>query len=229
MSPQAKNSQKMRERLTLPSNFDHEKMCQFPPGLHLLDTAYLFSPIPLYTWQRDILAAASMPHSRVVASTPNESGKTSVLAPLFLLGIMLAFPGAMCYTTSGSEQQVKEQLFVNQLMPIVSRFPGWKISTASMTVDAPNGSRLVGYRCVDPGKVEGFHGYMDYDDKGNARYRPCAYFIDECKTVEDPIHNAIRRIDPDFMLALSTPGPSRGWFYSGIDPDDLDQRGLVGH
>jgi hypothetical protein len=228
MSPQAKQSD-LKERLTLPSSFDHSKACQFPAGMHLLDIAYMISPIPLYQWQRDVLCAAAEPHSRVICSTPNESGKTSVLIPIFLLGIMMAFPGAMCYTTSGSEQQVKEQLFVNQLAPVIARFPGWTISTASMTVTAPNGSRLVGYRCVDPGKVEGFHGYMDYDQNGKPRYRPCAYALDESKTIEDPIHNAVRRIDPDFMLSVSTPGASKGWFYSGIDPDDLDQRGLVGH
>ena len=204
--------------------------CQWPKGLHLLDTAYMFSAVPLYQWQMETLNAAAISHSRAIETTPNESGKTSVLGPCFLLGVMLAFPGAMCYATSGSEQQVKEQLFENQLDPLVRTLPGWTISTASMKVTAPNGSRLVGYRCIDPGKVEGFHGYMakrtNRDGSVTEYYRPLAYFTDESKTIEDPISDAIRRIDPDFWLSVSTPGDMSGWLYDGIDPDDLDRRGI---
>jgi len=205
---------------------------KWTPGLHLLDTAHLFSAVPLYQWQIDVLNAVALPHSRVIMSTPNESGKTSVLGPCFLLGVMLAFPGALCYATSGSEQQVKEQLFENQLEPLVKSLPGWTISTASMKVKAPNGSSLLGYKCMDAGKVEGFHGYWANVDKNGRKcapyYRPLAYFTDESKTIADDISSAIRRIDPDFWLSVSTPGDMAGWFYDGIDPDDLDKRGLVG-
>ena len=124
---------------------------------------------------------------------------------------------------------MQEQLFIANLKPIIDRLPGWEISTASMIVTAPNGSRLIGYKCKDSGKAEGFHGYMAEDKDGKPYYRPCIYFLDESKTIEDDIHNAVRRIDPDFMLSTSTPGGSSGWFYSAIDPDDLEERGLLGH
>lgn len=200
---------------------------KWPAGLHLLDTAHWFTPMALYEWQADLLRAAAVSHSRVVDSTPNEAGKTSTVAVCFLLGVMMAWPGAYCYATSGSLEQVQEQLFVNQLEPIVrDHLPGWRCGTGkdNLYVTAPNGSRLRGYRCTDPGKVEGFHGYWAKDRWGRRYYRPCAYHTDECKTIKDDIQQAIRRIDPDFWLASSTPGTMSGWFYQAIDPDDLTLR-----
>ncbi|MHC4704877.1 MAG: hypothetical protein ACYTFQ_30380, partial [Planctomycetota bacterium] len=63
------------------------------------------------------------------------------------------------------------------------------------------------------------------DPRGH--YRPCAYFIDEAKHVENAKEEAVRRIDPDFYLACSTPPTSQhakyNWFWSGIDYDHLEK------
>lgn len=201
----------------------HEQALQWPPGCHPLDQAYLWSPVPLYQWQRDVLVAAARPHSRVALSTANESGKTSILAPIFLLSVMAAFPGARCFAQSGSEQQVKEQLFEEHIVPLVEplKDKGWRLWRGdTMKVQAPNGSTLLCYVCKDPNKVEGFHGHWN---KHTGMYQPCAYLSDESKGIVDPINEAVRRIDPDFWIAMSTPGKMTGWFYEAIDPDQLDE------
>lgn len=198
---------------------------KFPPYFKPSQCAHLWVGHQLYQWQKDILDKAIEPLSRVAISTNNASGKTSTLIPVFGLTCMAAFEGAHVYSTSGSELQVKEQLFISYLEPIIARFPKWRISTAAMTVDAPNGSRWVGYRCKKGGKVEGFHGHWEQTSDRFWRYRPVIYIVDEGKTVEDDIFEAIGRINPDMLLCLSTPGEERGWFYNAIDPDTLENDG----
>jgi len=192
--------------------------------LHPLQQAYLWSGLELYEWQRDVIAEAAMPRSRIAVSTCNESGKTSTVLPIFGLSAMVAFPGCHVFSTSASEQQVKHQLFIAQLEPIVSRLPGWNISTASMYVEAPNGSSWLGYKCKDAGNVEGFHGTWTRDAKGNPKYCPVIYMLDEAKSIGDDIFEAVLRIDPDFMIAISSPGAERGWFYDGVNPQLLERQ-----
>ena len=199
---------------------------EWAAGTHPLDQARYYTPFPLYEWQADDLNAAAIPHSRAVCSTANESGKTSTIIPVFGLSCMTAFPGCRVYSTSGSDRQVKEQLFDQQLRPLIEqewmKRAGWRISVPQMKVTAPNGSSWLGYVCSNALNVEGFHGYWRQDEKtGMMRYFPCVYILDECKSIADEVHEAVRRIDPDFMLALSTPGKENGWFYEAVDPDTL--------
>lgn len=197
----------------------------WPPGLHPLDMAHIFTPNPLYKWQIDFINAFAVSHSRAIMSTNNESGKTSVLAPICILSAMIAFPGAMCYATSGSERQVKEQLFDLHLCGHVSKWEqwGWRIQRSDMKIIAPNGSTCICYVCKKAENVEGFHGYWESAPDGRKIYRPCVYWIDEAKSVPDGVEQAVRRIDPDFLGVVSTPGDMRGFFYEGIDQDNLDR------
>lgn len=195
------------------------------PCTHPVNQARLWFPFPLYEWQHDILCAAARPHSRVIASTCNEAGKTSVVIPCFGLSIMAAFPYATIYSTSASERQVKYQLFEDQLRGIVEQDhmqkAGWSIRTGTeLIVKAPNGSTWLGYVCKDAKNVEGFHGKWKEID-GVTRYCPCVYINDESKGIGDDIREAEKRIDPDFELSLSSPGEESGWFYEGVDPDTL--------
>jgi len=193
--------------------------------LHPLVQARWYFPFKLYEWQADLLKGASQPHSRAATSTANESGKTSSVLPIFGLSAMVAFPGCRVYSTSGSERQVKEQLFDQQLRLLLEqpRFvrAGWSISVPQLRVTAPNGSVWLGYVCKDALNVEGFHGYWRRDGKGRNRYYPCVYLLDECKSIADPVYEAVKRIDPDFEIAVSTPGKESGWFYDAIDPESL--------
>jgi hypothetical protein len=194
---------------------------------HPLNQAHLWTPHPLYPWQIDVIRAFAKPHSRVAVSTCNESGKTSTIAPICLLSAMCAFPGAKVFATSGSERQVREQLFEETLVKLVEPYQdkGWKITKGDrMRIVAPNGSVLLCYVCKKAENVEGFHSKWAIDPNGKPRYEPCIYLLDESKSVADDIHDAVRRIDPDFMIAMSSPGEMDGWFYKAIDPDTLPAR-----
>lgn len=200
---------------------------RFAPGTHPLDQASMYMPYALYEWQADTIAAACLSHSNVALSTANESGKTSSLIPVLGLGIMAAFPGAQVCSTSGDERQVKEQLFEQQLKPMMKKDhmkkAGWTIKTGdSMKVTAPNGSTWLGYVSQRDSTFEGFHSYWREDDAtGEKRYCPLVFIVDESKSVSDGVDEAIGRIDPDFRLNVSTPGVESGWFYEAIGPDTL--------
>jgi len=151
----------------------------------------------------------------------HNSGKSSLLAVIFLFGIAAAFKGAMCHATSGNEEQLRAQLFA--LLKERAMLHGWKVNESQMLITLPNDSTI---RCTvkqDARSVEGFHGYTD----PRGWYRPCAYFIDEAKHVQNAKEEAIRRIDPDFYLACSTPPTSQDieydWFWKGIDYDHLEK------
>ena len=201
---------------------------QWGPGTHPLDQAHYYTPFPLYPWQIDLLNAGARPKSRVIESDCNKSGKTSVIIPVFGFSCMMAFPGCQVLSTSGDSRQVKEQLFEQQLRPLVMQeswqLAGWKIniSDASMKVRAPNGSTWLGYVTGRDTTFEGFHGYKRPDEKtGKQRYCPLIFLVDEAKSTSDSVHDSIRRIDPDFWITLSTPGTASGWFYDGVGPDTL--------
>ena len=214
------------------SNWEIEEALRFAPGTHPFDQVGLYIPFPLYGWQHDALAAAARPKSRCCLATCNFSGKTSIVIPAFGFAIMNAFPGAQILSTSGIAMQVKEQLFEQQLKPLVEqehmKKSGWKIKTGdSCKVTSPNGSTWLGYVTAKDSTFEGFHSYWRKNEKtGEKRYCPLVFLIDEAKSVGDGVHEAIRRIDPDFMIALSTPGTENGWFYEAIAPDTLKSKQL---
>lgn len=185
------------------------------PGTHPIHQARFWTSDPLYEWQREALVAAAMPHSRAIVSTCNEAGKTSTLITIFGFSIMCRFPGASVFSTSASDRQVKFQLFEDNIVPIVQELEpwGWTYTKTNMRVTAPNGSTWMCYVCSDATNVEGFHGKRDR----HGVYHPVAYTIDECKGVHDDVEQAVRRIDPDFMLAVSTPGKDEGFFYEAFE------------
>jgi len=195
-------------------------------GCTMAEQAPLWVPdMPLYDWQMETLVAAQQYHSRALMSSCNESGKTALIAPIFLFSVMAAFPGAFCYATSASERQVMEQLFEIQLIPRAERM-GWEVLRGKGKITAPNGSTCLCYKCTSADNVEGFHGYTDTQMvPGKTIYRPVAYWVDECKKVADDIaFAAARRIDPDFFAGASTPPLNQqGWFFEGISPDHLER------
>ena len=204
----------------------------WPKYLHPVKQAQLWlGNMPLYDWQNDILTAAAIPHSRVACSLANLMGKTSALGIVFLLSVMAAFPGARCYATSGNEEQLRDTLFaiLESIAEKLARYGfEWDAKSTNMRIIAPNGSVSVLYVKQDPKSAEGRHGYWETNQKtGERYYRPLAYFVDEAKHVHNETEKAIRRIDPDFYMALSTPPEQteadKNWFWKGaINQDQLD-------
>ena len=195
----------------------------WPTGSHPVEQAALWiGNAPLYDWQVDALVAGSLPHSRGCISVLNEGGKSVFIAPVFLFSIAATFPRARCYATSGNEEQLFDQLF-SALRKIADRF-GYAVTLSNMKITLPNGSTIMCTVKKEAASVEGKHG--EYDPEIDA-YCPVAYFIDESKHILNDKEFAVRRIDPDFYLAMSTPPTesdmSMKWFWDGIDMDTLDE------
>lgn len=166
--------------------------------------------LSLYPWQVAELNKLELP-GMISTRCCNEAGKTTYLAAPALLWVMACFAGATVVITSGSWRQVKEQLF-----PAISRFapmlPGWDIQDTR--VIAPNGSRLVGFSTDDAGLFEGFHV-----GAGGHAETPLLIIVDEAKSVDEAIFEAIDRCRPTWLWLMSSPGPATGRFYRSHTAD----------
>ena len=181
-------------------------------------------PSLLYPWQLDIINNAAQPRSRVCVSTCNEAGKTAVLVPLLGLSIMVAFPGAVIFSTAGVESQLRDQLFPHleaKTRPYTNAKTGWSISTSDLVLRGPkvNGIQSMwSSRCArDSNTLEGFHSKWIKDDLGIWHYAPVCVIIDEAKSVEEQVFLAAYRIDPDFLFVVSTPGEDSGPFFNAME------------
>ena len=202
-------------------------LARFSTSNHPLMQAPAWSMPELYDWQREILEEAALPGARVAAAFNNAAGKTSILVPLLGLSVMAAFPGATVFSTAGAEPQIKGQLFKylnNILRPYADS--GWAISLSDLTVRAPKirglQSNWVARVPRDAMTMEGYHGSWETDSEGERCWCPVCVIIDEAKSVDQEVFEAAWRIEPDFLLVISTPGEDTGPFFEAVDPDTLD-------
>jgi phage terminase large subunit len=160
--------------------------------------------VKLYDWQRAVLNELELP-GMISVRCCNEAGKTTAIAAPAILWVMGLFPGAQVVVTSGAWRQVRHQLF-----PAVARFrpklPGWDIHDT--TIKSPRGSTCVGFSTDDAGLFEGFHV-----GPGGHRETPLLIIVDEAKSVDEAIFQAIDRCRPTWLLMLSSPGAKTGRFY----------------
>ena len=181
----------------------------FPPGQSPRKQAQDWDTPPLYPWQADVLDELSKLRARVAVSSCNESGKTNIIIPLFGLSIMTAFPGAIVFSTAGAEPQIKDQLWKYleaKLEPYERQ--GWSLTPSDMTILAPKvkiGEHFFRSRWTmrvpkDAKTMQGLHGAFHH-----GVWCPVAVIIDEAHAVEHDIFKSAWRIDPDWLLAISTP------------------------
>lgn len=223
---EAKENAGVREPLRIPYNFT---LWNSP-----LAQREIWGAPKLYEWQEHILRYFSENlNSHAVVSTPNESGKTSVVVPLLGLSCMAAFPGATVYSTAGAEAQIKLQLF-EYLRSFCKPFEksGWEVNQSQLTVLAPSvdgmpRSRWVGRVPRDALTAEGFHSTFEKDEKGRWRFRPLFFIADEAKSLDDPVFEMAYRLRPTWFLALSTPDTSSGPFYRAVGPEEVEVRGVA--
>jgi hypothetical protein len=195
----------------------------------------------LYGWQGAVMDAldpvggGGLP-VKVGLATPNESGKTSVVVRDLIFWHMTNFPGSLVVTISGSNLQIKQQLYPN-IRKALTRFPNWTMRDSNVhEVAAPNGSLCVSFSTDDPGKAEGFHEMDLWANRGDRSLWKAAagqmglelgrdfvlpveksllIVVDEAKSVADEIFTAIERCHPTRMLVASSPhhiNPG-GYFY----------------
>jgi hypothetical protein len=179
----------------------------------------------LYDWQAEVVTAAADFRSRVCVSCCNEAGKTNILIPLLGLSFMCAFPGGTCVSTSGVEEQIRGHLF-KYLDGYIRKYlkpsrDGWNISLSDLTMQGPDvwglRSRWIGRAPKDALTLEGYHSHWKRNDRGEDIFCPVMFIIDEAKTSEQALFEAVWRIDPDFLLVVSTFGPDSGPFFEAME------------
>lgn len=156
--------------------------------------------LPLYEWQEHILWDADMPGA-IAVKAGNGTGKTTNVAAPLALWHAAVFPHSLSIITAGVYRQVKEQLFP-ALRRHAAKFAGWTFNDTD--IEAPNGSRIIGFSTDDPGKFEGWHA----DN--------LLVIVDEAKSVPDAIFEAIERCQPTRFLVMSSPGVCSGFFYEAF-------------
>jgi phage terminase large subunit len=153
----------------------------------------------IYPWQGEAMEAVAqgLPTALLAA---NASGKTKrVIAPL-LLWLLFSFPKAVGKMTSGSWQQIQEQL-----LPTFAEFKprlrglGW--NWLDGWIESPEGGFISVFSTDQPGRAEGFHGTPE---------APLMYIIDEAKSVSDQIFAASDRCTAQYRLFASSTGSPAG-------------------
>jgi len=136
---------------------------------------------------------------------------------------METFPGSMTVTTSGTNRQIKHQLYPNLRLRLKDR-KGWKVrSSNEYSVLAPpdNGSMCVSFSTDDAELAEGFHPidmrgkefnlgvFADQFPKdfvfNPTDNKSLLMIIDEAKSVHEDIYEAFTRCKPTRWLVASTP------------------------
>jgi hypothetical protein len=156
----------------------------------------------LYDWQGECMEAVGqgIPTALLAA---NASGKTRrVIAPL-LLWLLYSFPRAVGKMTSGSWQQIQEQLLpaLDEFKPRLSGL-GW--NWLEGWIETPHGGFISVFSTDRPGRAEGFHGTAE---------APLMYIIDEAKSVDDGIFQASDRCTVQYRLIASSPAGPSGRLY----------------
>lgn len=151
--------------------------------------------------------------------TPNGAGKTSTVVANLGLSFMAAFPGAKVVSTAGAFRQIEGQLWP-VLRAKLSRYPNWKVIEGEIEAPSQRGlppSSWTAFSATDPGKAEGYHKREYRDENGEMVEAPLLYIIDEAKSVDRGIFEAMYRCGPQHVLVCSTPGEDDGPFFELID------------
>lgn len=154
--------------------------------------------------------------AKVACRTANGAGKTTMLVPTATFWFMAVHPRAKVVITSGVDRQVREQLFP-ALHAQKKRLGDWRFNDAD--ISAPNGSRCVGFTTRDGGHFEGWHGnkvelydLLQHDG-------PLMIIVDEAKSVQPQIYDAIDRCTYQRLLMVSSCGAALGRFHDAFTKD----------
>ena len=155
----------------------------------------------LYPWQEEVLwDLATNEDQTIILKAANGSGKTQGIATVALLWHCACFSNSQVVTTAGVYRQVKEQLWGNIRQQQAKLGPTWKINTTDL--QAPNGSKAIGFSTDHAKKFEGFH-----NDN-------LLIILDEAKSIPDELWEAVQRCNAPRVrvLVMSSTGLDEGFF-----------------
>ena len=177
--------------------------------------------LDLYEWQDDALdplddlldEKGNTRRIAVSVVAPNGSGKSERVvagAGLYWLGL---FPRGRVIVTSKDSKQINEQVW-----PALKKhernphFAGWHWVTSPYNkITTPTGGTLIAYTTNDEGRAEGAH--MDFNPFSGNFDGPLLVIVDEAKSVDEGIFQALDRCGYNAIYYISSPGHRAGTFY----------------
>src|SRR4051794_2162120 len=168
----------------------------------------------LYPWQRDVLDWYALPSQRVLGAlaTPNGAGKSSCIVGGLAFWWLTAHPAGRVVITTKDGKQLEQQL-LPAFQRFRTRFPLWAWSTAGYTeITNQCGGRIVAFTTNHAGRAEGWH-------KGADDSSPLLVIVDEAKSVDESIFQAIDRCTFNSLLYVSSPGLMLGTFFNAFTRD----------
>lgn len=165
-------------------------------------------------WQKRVFDAMDTEGARVTLRTANGSGKTSTILTGLILWHMAVFPNSTVISTAGVDRQVRQQLYPS-LRRAGAVLEGWKFNDGALTIEAPNGSRYIGFTTDKPERAEGWHGKGIEGRAASASNAagPLMILVDESKGIPQGIFEAFDRCTYQRILYASSPGLSDGEFF----------------
>lgn len=180
-----------------------------------------FLEVPLYPWQVEILSWYELSPEDLVmgaALTPNGAGKSSGIVAVLALWWLFVNPKGRVRITSASSMQLDTQLWP-AMERHRARFGGWKWNVSPYCeITTPTGGSLIAHTTNDPGKAEGHHPAPDKSPEG-ILLGPLLMIVDEAKSVEKDIFDAINRCGYNALLLVSSSGLREGDFYGAFTKD----------
>ncbi len=169
----------------------------------------------LYDWQAKAITplyragftpeGVQRPIVQISVLAPNEAGKSRcVVAGAALYWANIKRDGKVAITTK-DQKQLNEQI-IPAIEPEVSKLAGWKSvrSPYYKVTDDKGNTRIMAYVTDDAGRVEGVHGSPE---------APLLIIVDEAKSVDEKIFQAIDRCGYQAILYCSSGGLMSGTFF----------------
>lgn len=178
----------------------------------VLDDVLSFAEVgletPLYDWQAKILGAidkfAHYDRIKIAVSAPNGAGKSERVVGVAILRWLNRFPRGRVILTSADAKQIDFQI-----MPAIrkhsARFPAWEF--LGRTIRTHDNGFFLSFTTDEPSRAEGHH---------KSAHSPLLLIVDEAKSVEPEIFQALDRCTYNVLLYISSPGLKTGRFYDAF-------------
>ena len=164
--------------------------------------------LPLYRWQAGALdhLYPVVGRRKIAVSSPNGAGKSERIVAGAVLWWLARFPQGRVIVTTRDGRQLE-----GQVLPAVrrhrARFPTYRWAPREIHTATGGWARF--WTTDEPGRAEGWH-------KLDNTRGPLLIIVDEAKSVEEPIFQALDRCTYNALLLVSSPGAMSGHFYDAF-------------
>ncbi len=158
----------------------------------------------MLSWLEPAPSGKEGTRTKISLVTPNGAGKSErIVASAALWWASCHKRGKVVITTKDAKQ------LDNQVWPAITKhrgkFQGWRWNERE--IYTASGGKITAFTTDEPGRAEGYHHGQPI------HHEPLLYIVDEAKSVDELIFQAIDRCTWDALLYVSSPGKMQGRFY----------------